>query len=72
MEFGCTVCGSLTPAKELVSLQGLDLDMSCLEVCGVTLKEHFSAEEKMTDIGGPVLASGCDQICETCLTSLVR
>ena len=32
VEFGHVVCRALTPANDLTSLQGLNFDMSCLEV----------------------------------------
>jgi hypothetical protein len=64
-EAGCAVCGRLTPGVNLSSLKAIKNQLHILEAEGVTRTKRKHKEEAIQGVKGPVLASNCDQICDT-------
>jgi hypothetical protein len=69
-EAGCAVCGRLTLKTELTGLNHLNYDMSCLQVPGVTGTRAISFSDPIEELEGPILVTGCTDICVECETSL--
>ncbi|KAF8225958.1 hypothetical protein L208DRAFT_1304308, partial [Tricholoma matsutake] len=69
-EAGCSVCGRLMPGGKLSSLKAIKNQLHVLEAEGVTRTERRSNKEAIQSIKGPVLASNCDHVCDTCCKHL--
>ncbi|KAF8223390.1 hypothetical protein L208DRAFT_1056573, partial [Tricholoma matsutake] len=65
-EAGCAVCGHVTPGIKLSSLKAIKNQLHVLEAEGVTRAERKGNKHKIQGMKGPVLASNCDQVCDTC------
>ncbi|KAJ7626515.1 hypothetical protein DFH06DRAFT_967100, partial [Mycena polygramma] len=70
MERGCAVCGYLTKLSELTLLSQYHGDLDLLIRDEATRREHFSSDDPIQGIGGPVLAHGCRHVCVECQVSL--
>ncbi|KAI0749940.1 hypothetical protein C8Q80DRAFT_1101336 [Daedaleopsis nitida] len=71
LEPACSVCGLLTPKTSLCSIESVSFDRELL--CSdepVTRVERHSINEPIQPIPGPVLLSGCNDICPSCAESL--
>ena len=71
-ESGCTVCGQLKLRTNMISLQECDCDLSCLTVEGISRQEHFSSDDAIKEVKGPIIDAGCKNICDTCLVSVQK
>ena len=69
-EAGCAVCGLLSPLSTLKPLKSVENQLHVLELCGVTRSERLSAMDPVGDVSGPVLSKSCDQICDSCRSSV--
>ena len=67
MEAGCASCGQLTLKTQLTCLKSIKCSLSPLVSRGFTRLEHRSDIESIQEITKPILASGCDSICYSCL-----
>jgi hypothetical protein len=70
VERGCAVCGQLTSSSQLSKLSAVSNHLELLEMSGVASKERKSIHDSRADITGPILASGCNEICHSCRRSL--
>ncbi|KAJ7300452.1 hypothetical protein DFH08DRAFT_919268 [Mycena albidolilacea] len=49
----------------------VDVEWDLLTAEGVTRKERFTSDDPVSELDGPVLAKGCDQVCIDCEAKLV-
>ncbi|KAI0825910.1 hypothetical protein BC629DRAFT_1276096, partial [Irpex lacteus] len=69
-EEGCAVCGCLSTANTMTSLEHCQLDFSVLVKPHVTKGEQRLDGSVIPNSQGPVLASGCDKVCAPCFNIL--
>jgi hypothetical protein len=71
-EYGCAVCGTLTPIVQLTNLANACLDLNILVMPGVTQKERLSLNEPIQGLPGPVLVPSLKNVCKSCHKSLAK
>ncbi|KAH7902809.1 hypothetical protein BJ138DRAFT_969715, partial [Hygrophoropsis aurantiaca] len=75
LEAGCAVCGALTRAALMESVDVLDdesLNLLVPSGIGMTRKVRSLALDPIEDIPGPVLDDKCSGICPKCLSTLQK
>lgn len=67
-EQGCAVCGQLHITENMMPLpkEGLSL----LQSENVTRQERRRADDPIIELPGPILANGCDNVCQHCAASI--
>jgi hypothetical protein len=71
-ESGCAVCGQLKCSTDLTPLRDSGCNLSCLIVEGVSRQERLSSEDPVHELQGPIVEHSCDNICSTCLSSVLK
>lgn len=73
MESACAVCAQLKPVSTLLSLKEQIFDACLLTSdCTTTRTMRTTDTDAVQDIPGPVLLSGCEEICSMCLSELQK
>ena len=70
-EAGCAVCGKLTPICEMEDLYEVE-NINLLKSDGITRKNRSSSSDPIKDLRGPILAPGCNEVCDICVESLEK
>jgi hypothetical protein len=70
VERGCAVCGQLTSTNQLSKLSAVSKHLDLLESSAIACKERRTINDPQADIPGPILATGCNEVCNTCRRSL--
>ena len=66
IEAGCAVCGKLSPINDMVLLDEMSYDLSVISPGDIGRCERLHESESVIPLKGPILAEGCDHVCQTC------
>ena len=72
IEAGCAVCGRLSLIGNMTLLNEMNCDLKVISPGDVGRYERMHESDPVMSLKGPILAEGCDHVCESCLSFLKK
>jgi hypothetical protein len=66
VEAGCAVCGRLSAISHMILLDQMNCDLNTISPGDIGRYERVHKSDPVRPLKGPILAEGCQHVCQTC------